>query len=285
MKNLLIVILIAVSGAQLSAAALIEVDIELEEKFYVPGENITAKLVILNRSGRDFVTGHFPGWLYLYVKNQSGGELKSNRPITLVYRFVVPHNKQVKRTINLGDFFDFEETGAFSIQPVVRMGPGGEWQPGHRRLFDIVTPATVDEQAFRVSLPDGRFQTGVYTIQRLTRTSHQIFAKVSNRDNGELIDVVNLGTIASFSREVDMKLNRLGYLHTLHPSGAQTFKHHIISPTGKLVARETYRRAGKPLLVPNEENRIQVKGAIPRKAKDDIPILRAIDPPKLVSDK
>ena len=213
--------------------------------------------------------------------------MKSDRPITLVYRFVVPHNKQVKRTINLGEFFDFEKTGAFSIQPVVRMGPDGQWQPGHRRLFDIVTPATVTEQAFAVRPPDGEVQTGVYTIQRLTRNRHTVFVKVSKRSDGKIIDVVNLGTIAAFTQKVETQLNRLGFLHTLHQSGAQTIKHHIISPNGKLVARETYTRYGgrRPRLVPNAEGRIQVVDAVPNKAKDDIPILRAIDPSKLASDK
>lgn len=275
-------------GARLSAADLIEVDIELEEKFYVPGENVIAKLVILNRSGRDFVTGHFPDWIYLYVKNQSGGAVPPDRKIDLVYRFIVPHNKEVKRRIDLGEFFDFEDVGAYSIQPVIRMGPAGEWQPGHRRLFDIVTPATVVEQAFAVRVgPNGKPQTGLYTVQRLTRNRHTVFVKVSNRSTGKIIDVVNLGNIAAFSQKVDIQLNRLSYLHTLHLSGSQTVKHHVVSPNGKMIARETYVRYGDrlPRLVPDKEGRIRVADAQPRPAKDDIPVLRAIDPSNLALDK
>ena len=285
----LFILSLTVSG--LSAAESIQVEIEFAEKAYVPGEDIKAKVKIVNFSGSDLLLGERLGWLNLIVKSESGGFFTPIKPVDLIYPFTVGNGKEVKRLVRIGEFFRFNEIGRYSIQPVIRTGgAGGAFQPGHPKFFHVVNPATMHERAFGVKVgPNGRPETRIYTIQRMTRNRQTAFVKVTGQKTGELFGVVNLGTIVSFAQKVDYDLDRLSNLHTLHHSGARSYRHHVITPQGKLVTRESYLisvSGRKPQLIVDQEGMGRVIGGRPYPQPDDILPLRLPDrPPATLSKK
>lgn len=270
----------------LSAAESIQVEIEFAEKVYVPGEDIDAKVSIVNFSGRELRLGEQAGWLALIAKSESGGSFQPLKRVDLVLPFTVPHGKQVKRKLKIGEFYRFTQIGRYSIQPVVKIGPGPrDFQPGYPRRFDIVNPATMHEQPFGVRVTEtGQQQSRLYTVQRLTRERQTAFVKVSKQRTGELIDLVDLGTIVAFAKEVKTGLDRLSNLHTLHHSGARSYIHHVITPEGKLAARVSYlidAVGRKPQLLIDSNGIGKVLGGRPNPQPDDILPLKVPDPPSL----
>lgn len=263
----------------LTAADSVQVSIEFSERSYVPGEDILAKIVIVNFSGSDLELGSRPGWLRLIPKSLASATVHALKAPDRISPFIVPNGKEGKYPINLSEFFRFDKIGPYTIQPVISIGHRLEdIRPGYPRPFDIVTPATMHEQPFGVRVgPDLRFSQRVYTVQRLTRGRHMVFVKVSDQNTGDLIGLAALGHIVGFSREVKFQMDRLNNLHTLHQTGAQTFRHHVITPHGKLTARETHlvdasRR--KPRLLKDAHGRVSVIGGRPHPQADDIPMLK-----------
>ncbi len=276
--------------AGLSAAESIQVEIEFMEKVYVPGEDISAKICIVNYSGRDLVLGDKPGWLNLIVKAESAGRFRPLKRVELIYPFTVPTGKEVKRAVKLGEFFRFDDIGRYTIQPIIRVGAGPrDYQPGHPKAFDVANPATMHEQPFGVkSGPDERVHTRLYTIQRLTRSRQTAFVKVSDQRTGELIGLVNIGSIVSFGNKVDHRLDRLSNLHTLHHSGARSYRHHVVTPTGMLVTRETFlvdRSGRKPQLMIDQEGMGRVIGGRPYPQPDDLLPFKVPAPPPAALSK
>ena len=278
MKRLLITALLLTALTGTRAAESVQVAIEFEETKYVPGEAIEAKIVIVNFSDRPLRTGEWPGWLILDVRSESRTPFAERQSLDLVKPFTVPQGKEVKRRINLGDYFAFHQTGSFTITPVVRWGKGpNDYQAGGPARFAVTQPATMYEQPFGVVVgPQRESRTRVYTIQRLTRGRTHAFAKVSDQESGSILGLVNLGEIVSFNGRVDYRLNRLNYLRVLHQSGARDYRHHVISPEGRRVARETYAASGgrPPYLVRDSANLVRVEGGRPNPQPDDQPILR-----------
>jgi len=288
MKRLLINALLLALLADGRAAESVQVGIEFEEREYVPGEPIEAKVVIVNFSGRPLRTGEWPGWLVLDVRSESHTPFVEKQPLDFVREFTIPHGKEVKRHINLGDYYAFHQTGNFTVIPIVRWGRGPtDYQAGGPAKFSIAQPATMVEQPFGVVVgPQRESRTRVYTIQRLTRGRTHAFVKVSDQESGVILGLVNLGEIVSFARRVDLRLNRLNYLHVLHQSGAREYRHHVISPEGRLVARESYASEGgrPPHLVRDNANIVRVEGGRSHPQPDDQPILRLPPPDKGGSD-
>lgn len=282
MQRLLIIFLLLIAGGQASAAESVQVGIEFEENKFAPGEAIEAKVVIVNFSGRPIRTGEWPGWLTLVVKSESLTPHVEKQPPDFVLPFTVPQGKEVKRQINLGDYFAFHHTGSFTIIPIVRWGKGpNDHQAGGPARFSIVQPATIMEQPFGVVVgPQRERRTRLYTIQRLTRGRTHAFVRVSDQDTGAILGLVKLGEIVSFARRVDLRLNRVNYLHVLHQSGAREYRHHVVSPEGEMVARETYlSESGRPpRLERDDSNIVHVIGGRPHPKPDDKPLLR-LPPP------
>ncbi|MBL6763975.1 MAG: hypothetical protein ISQ14_03395 [Verrucomicrobiae bacterium] len=278
---------VLLAGISLRAAESVQVEIAFSERKYVPGENVKAKIVIVNFSARPIHTGEDPRWLTLIVKSESGAEIIERKPFTLREPFTVPQGKQVSIPVDLGEFYAFHQTGVYSIQPVVRWGLGErDYQPGPPKKFDVVQPAAIREQPFGVEVgPRRERRTRVYTVQRLTRPPTHVFTRVSDEESGVILGLVSMGEIVSFAPTVDMQLNRVNYIHVLHQCGAREFRHHVISPEGELIARETYQAepGRRPFLNENEENRIHVSGGTSKPRPDDIPLLN-VPAPRLPGD-
>jgi len=285
-KNAAALAVLGLSLAGLSAAEPVRVDIQFDEKVYVPGEDIDATLTIVNFSGRELRLGERPGWLALIARSESGGIFDPIKPVDLVLPFTVPHGKQAKRRLKVGEFYRFTQIGRYSIQPVVKFGPGPrDLQPGNPARFDVVNPAVMHEQPFGIRIAEtGEVESRAYTIQRITRARQNAFVKVSNQRTGELIGLVNLGTIVAFATEVKTGLDRLSNLHTLHHSGARSYVHHVITPQGKLVARVHYLIdpvGRKPQLIIDSDGVGRVIGGRRNPQEDDILPLKVPDPPAL----
>jgi hypothetical protein len=284
MQRLLVIALLLFAVRTIPAAESVQVGLEFGEREFVPGEAIEAKVVIVNFSGQPIRTGEWPGWLTLVVRSDSRTPFAEKQPVDFVLPFTVPQGKEVKRHINLGDYFAFHHSGSFSIIPGIRWGRGEtEVQAGAPARFAIVQPATILEQPFGVVVgPAKERRTRLYTVQRLTRGRTQAFVRVSDQESGAIIGLVNMGEIVSFARRVDLRLNRINFLHVLHQSGAREYRHHVISPEGSLVARETYlSEAGRPpRLERDTANIVHVIGGRPHPQPDDKPLLRLPPPSK-----
>ena len=89
---------VLLAGISLRAAESVQVEIAFSERKYVPGENVKAKIVIVNFSARPIHTGEDPRWLTLIVKSESGAEIielmeeLNSKGLTLV---VVTHDPEI----------------------------------------------------------------------------------------------------------------------------------------------------------------------------------------------
>lgn len=275
MKRITYFVLLMLAATSVRGADTVAVGIESAEKTFVPGEEISVKVWLRNFSGREIRTGANKGWLSFMVKASGSSSVPMMRESEFIQAFSVPHGREARVKVNLGEYLTFHETGQYAVQPVMQVGSGAEdFKVGDAFRFNIVQPAAIREQAFGVMEAGAtRSRTRLYTVQRLTRNKQEIFVRVTDQESNQIIGLANLGQIVAFARNVEAQTDRVSNYHVLHQSGAKQYHYHVISPAGKVVRRWIYRIdfSQRPQLTMTEEGLVRVVGGT-RMRQDDDPL-------------
>ena len=273
MKAIAYIVMLMCVSATSRAADTIAIGIESDEKTFVPGEEISVKVWIRNFSGREIHTGAKKGWLGFMVKASGSSSVPVMRESDFIQPFVVPHGREAKVKVNLGEYLTFHESGQFAVQPIVQTGSGSEdFKVGDAFRFDIVQPAAMREQAFGVMEPGAaRARTRLYTVQRLTRNKQEIFVRVTDQESNQIMGLANLGQIVAFARDIEAQTDRVSNYHVLHQSGAKQYHYHVVTPSGKVIRRWIYRIdfSQRPQLTMTEEGMVRVVGGTRMRQQND----------------
>ncbi len=295
-----LLVLIAICGAVLSAAAqqpfpakqqksLVQLQISLKQKLFLPGEAIEVEVALLNNSGAPLTFSPEAGWLDFSVWNMvkptgEGTSVPRIKPVLINETFTVKHTDAARATVDLGPCFDLTRPGLYRVNATV-VYPGAQaLVTAESVTFNVVPGYKLSEVEF--GLPRGDAGTPPesrkYSLQRITFTEPRemrLYVSVTDAAEETIYRQVRLGRVAGNDKP-PTQLDRLSNLHVLHQTEARVFTHTVVNPRGELLVRESYESQGsRPSFKVDDEGRVTVSGGVRRARHDDILPLKAESAP------
>ena len=121
---------LALLGAALSAgfprpasaqSTAIEVEIVLQEEYFLPGEEIPVGVRISNLSGRPVTFGSTTNWLIFYAESRSGDVVTRLGLVPVEGEFTLESSKAGTKYWNIQPYFDFDQSGPYLISAEIRL--------------------------------------------------------------------------------------------------------------------------------------------------------------------
>lgn len=277
---------LALLGAALSAgfprpasaqSTAIEVEVVLQEEYFLPGEEIPVGVRISNLSGRPVTFGSTTNWLIFYAESRSGDVVTRLGLVPVEGEFTLESSKAGTKYWNIQPYFDFDQSGPYLISAEIRLP---DW---NQRL--ISDPETITLQPARklweVSFgvpPDPNETNAVpeirrYALQSATRTKdRKLYARVTDETESVIYKVVQLDRLLSFSNP-EQQLDAASRLHVLFQTGGNVYTYCIVDHHGDLVGRQRHEIApgSRPRLAKLADGTIEVRGGKRQPSIADIP--------------
>lgn len=286
----------AVLGTALSASAqktfstkqpksLVQLQITLRQRLYLPGEAIEVDIAILNNSGGALTFKPEDGWLDFTVWNMvkptgEGNPVPKVKPLFINETFTVKHTESARATVDLSTGFDLARHGLYRVQASMTYPGATAAINAEAVTLNVVPGYKLSELEFGLphaeagATPESR----KYSLQRITLTEireMRLYVSVTDPAEETIFRQVRLGRVAG-NDAPPTRLDRLSNLHVLHQIDARLFTHTTVSPRGDILLRESYESLGsRPGFKVDDEGRVSVSGGVRRARADDILPLKA----------
>jgi hypothetical protein len=269
----------------LAQSTAIEVEIVLDETYFLPGEEIPVGVRISNLSGRPITLGTTTNWLTFFAESRAGDIVNRTGFVPVQGEFTLESSKAGLKFCNIQPYFDFEQAGPYLIYAEVRLP---DW---NQRL--VSDPATINLQSarklweVRFGVPPDPANTNAapeirrYALQSATRTKdRKLYARVADETDSHIYRVVSLDRLLSFSNP-EQQLDGASRLHVLFQTGGNTYTYCIVDHHGELVGRERHEivPGSRPRLAKLPDGVILVQGGRRSPSISDIPPY--VPPPQL----
>lgn len=271
------------AAAQSSAIA---VEVVLDEKDFLPGEELPVGVRISNLTGRPVAFGTTTNWLTFFVETKSGEVVTRLGPVPVLGEFTLDSAKAGTKWWNIQPYFGFDRTGPHHVYAEIRLPEWNQTLVSDPVTFNIQGSSRLWEMTFGVPPADGTShetpELRRYALQVATRSKERmLYARVSDDSNSRILRVVALDRYLSFANP-RQQLDSRSRLHVLFQTGGTQYTYCIISPDGELVGREQHEIAAtRPRLVKQADGSIAVAGGRRRPTLGDIPPY--VPPPPTVS--
>ncbi len=262
------------------ATSLVQLQMTLKQKRFLPGEAIEIEIALLNNSGAPLTFRPEDGWLEFTVVNLvkptgEGTAVPQLKPVFINETFTVKHTDAAKAKLNLAPGFDLTRPGQYKVSASMTY-------PGARAPV-FAEPVTLNVVSGFKLMPDLEFglpsndpgtppEARKYSLQRLTLidpTEMRLYVTVTDVSEATVFRQVPLGRISGTDKP-PTQLDRLSNLHVLHQTDARLFTHTVVSPRGDVVVRETFDSLGAHLTLKNDEGVVTVSNGLRRPRLDDI---------------
>lgn len=275
------------------STSLVQFQMVIKQKRFLPGEAIEVEIALLNNSGAPLTFSPADGWLEFTVVNLikptgEGTAMPPLKPVVVNETFTVKHTDSAKARVDLAPGFDLTRPGQYKVSasmiyegalaPVSATPVVLSVVPGYKLMDDLVFGVPSSEPG---TPPDER----KYSLQQLTMTEPvemRLYVGVTDISETKVFRQVPLGRMVGHDNKPPTKLDRLSNLHILHVTDAQLFTHTVVSPRGDVLVRETYESAipkSRPSLKIDDEGVVLVSNGIRRARRDDISPVKLESPP------
>ena len=248
-----------------SLSAQIEVKATMSKRDYVANEPVMVTITITNRAGRDlFLHGNSrQSWLDFNIKNDRGVPLSTFRGSEGFNAVNVPAGRSVSRTVDLSQSFRVTTLGRYGGYASVRMPDDGETVYSSNRISFAVSSARA-LYAQKIGVP-GSDTTREYRVLTFSNgNKSELYVEVEDGKTGRILRTFSLGESLMF-RKPEATVDGANNLSVLYLNTPSVFVHARISPDGKLIGRELFKRGqtGEPRLTTFANGEVRTAGGVP----------------------
>ncbi|HTY87964.1 MAG TPA: hypothetical protein VMB80_10905 [Candidatus Acidoferrum sp.] len=266
--------------AGFSAWAQVTVEVELDQRQFLPSETLPVTVRITNRSGQPLHLGAEENWLTFSVNAEDNYAVTKLGDAPVRDEFELGSSKMATKRVNLAPYFKLTRQGSYRISATVRIPEWNRELTSPPQSFDVIDGAKLWSQTFGLPVPAGMTNT-VPEIRRYTleeanylKSQLRMYVQVSDESESQIIRVQAIGPMVSFSQP-EARLDRRNRLHVLYQSGAHVFSYTIVNPDGDILRQENYDYfTSRPRLQIDEAGNITVLGGVRRVKPDDAPLVQ-----------
>ncbi len=280
MRKIVALMALMLAGLTVVNAAPIGVDVEvaLDQKDFLPGEDVVAIVRINNRSGREIELGGDKQWLSFNVQGERGYLIPKSGEVPLTEKIAVRSAQVVTRRVNITPYFDFARPGRYHVTATVDIAQWGQQVSSKPAMYMVMTGAhLVDAPELEFGVPSKSADKNAapeirrYILEKASyANSMKLYLRLMDA-NGRSLRVFPIDRMVSFSKP-ETQIDEASNLHVLHQTGAHDFNYCIISPDGDILLRQTYQyTATRPTLRKNDDGKVFVAGGIRLLSARDYP--------------
>jgi hypothetical protein len=253
------------------------VEVNLEQQQFLPGEELTAAVRIINRSGQTLHFGAQPDWLSFSIESREGSVVPQTGEVPTLGEFELESSQAATKRVDLAPYFAFSHEGRYAITATVRIKNWENEINSRPRPFDMIEGAKLWEQD--VGIPPGSSSTNLppqvrtYILQQANylRGHLRLYLRVLD-SYGKAIKVVPVGPMVSFGRPDPPQIDKESNLHVLYQNGPASFLYSVFNPSGDLVVRQVHDYVNsRPRLRMDDAGQIAVTGGVRRLTSNDVP--------------
>lgn len=255
----------------------VEIGVTLEEKAFLPGEDILVGVRITNLSGRPVTFGSNPGWLNFYVETKDGDVVLRLGQVPVQGEFVLDSAKIGTKWWNIQPHFDLTQPGSYLVYAEVRLPDWNQRLVSDPVKLTIEPTRTLWDVSFGVppaaDATNSEPEIRRYSLISATRDKERkLFARVADETESRIFKVVPLDRLVSFAKP-EQQLDNTSRLHVLFQIGGNAYTYCVINPAGDLVMRERHdiQPGSRPRLVKADDGSITVRGGRRFPTSEDIP--------------
>ena len=275
MKTLLVVGLALL--AWFRAAAQVDVEMSLDQNYFLPSETVPVAVKITNRSGQQLHLGADTDWLTFNVESSDGLVVIKSADVPVQGEFDLETSQLAIKRVDLQPYFAMTKPGRYRVVATLHIKDWSVQIASAPLHFDVVTGAKLWQQNFGV--PNGTNtapEVRKYTLEQANYLKEQLrlYVQVTDAAESLVYKVSALGPMVSFSR-TEAQVDRQGRLNVLWQAGGQSFCYSLVNPDGTVAATDYYDNYfSRPRLTVTDDGDVVVKGGTRRPKPTELPIVK-----------
>jgi hypothetical protein len=239
-------------------ALLLDIQVQLSKKEYVPYEAIDATVFVKNNSAQQLRLHNQSGrnWLE-FVINRSGITDVNMAQNALFADAVIPPNQTIKRTVTISSLFPLTTQGNYTIRAQINppASTGIAKSRSEPFFFDVIGAVSIFSKQVGVSALKGKVFK--YDISILNKASgNEIYFQSFEGNDSIPLTTRSLGGFVNINRPA-IVIEQSGLINILYQLDSKLFRFLKIDPYGKILVQELHRRTdvGIPILVERKETK------------------------------
>jgi hypothetical protein len=260
-----------------SVLAQVTVEVELEQRQFLPSETLPVAVRIVNRSGQPLHLGADANWLTFSVTSVDNFVVTRIADVPVQGEFEVGSSQMATKRVDLEPYFKLTRQGSYRVIATVRIKDWDRELHSSPQAFDIIDGAKLWSQTFGLPAPAGT-TTGAPEVRKYTleeanylRSQLRMYVQVSDESEKRIFKVRAIGPMVSFSQP-EARLDRSNRLHLIYQSGAHVYNYSIINPDCDIVWQENYDYLNtRPRLQTDDAGDITVLGGVRRVKPNNVP--------------
>ena len=275
MKTLLVFTLAVL--AFLRASAQVDMELSLDQDYFLPSETIPLAVKITNRSGQQLHLGADADWLTFNVEADDGFVVIKNAEVPVTGAFDLETSQLAIKRVDLAPYFSMTKPGRYHVIATLHIKDWSAQLASASKHFDVIAGAKLWAQDFGVK--DGTNaapEVRKYTLEQANYLKQQLrlYVQVSDAAEALVYKVTALGPMVSFSR-TEAQVDRQSRLNVLWQAGGQSFCYAIVNADGTVALTDYYDNFySRPRLTVNENGDVVVLGGTRRPKPTELPIVK-----------
>jgi hypothetical protein len=266
-------VLVAALFLALSAPAQVTLELQLDQKQYLPGEALIAKARIGNFSGQPLAFGKTSDWLTFEVQSLDGQPVERLAAPAVLGEFRLDTASIATKKVNLAPAFNLARPGRYRVIATVHVPEWDKRWTSKEVGVDIIKGVKIWERDFGVPNPAGgppeMRKFALLEARYLEKPT--LYVRLGDTAEREVLAVQPIGTLLSFSKP-DGQMDQQNRLHILWQDTARSFSYVTLAYGGEVTQRQTFQMTDtRPALRPGPEGTIQVMGGARVETAQDIP--------------
>ncbi|HUD45694.1 MAG TPA: hypothetical protein VMR33_02635 [Candidatus Baltobacteraceae bacterium] len=275
---LLLALLTVVAGPARAQFNGITAELQLIQDQYLPDEDLQLKVKITNRSGQTVSFGQDNQWITFNIVGENSFIVPKISEMPVSGHFTLPSGQSGALPLNLTPYFDFRRPGHYRIGATIKISQWNQEIPCKPVSFTVANGLPLHGRVnlqFGVPPPPGVSnavpEVRNYSLLKVAYLNDLTLYFRLTDSNGRTLKVFPLSGMLSFS-EPEAQLDRFNNLHVLVQTGARSFTYSVITPEGRLIARQRHEYSStRPVLRATDDGTIYVGGGLRRLSESDIP--------------
>jgi len=259
------------------ASAQVDIDLSLDQDYFLPSEAIPLAVKITNRSGQQLHLGADADWLTFNVEADDGFVVIKNAEVPVQGAFDLETSQLAIKRVDLQPYFAMTKPGRYHVIATLHIKDRSAQLASQPKHFDVIAGAQLWAQDFGVkdgtnAVPEVR----KYTLEQANYLKAQLrlYVQVSDASEETVYKVTPLGPMVSFSH-TEAQVDRQSRLNVLWQAGAQSFNYAIVNPDGTVAVTDYYDNFySRPRLTVNENGDVVVLGGTRRPKPTELPIVK-----------
>lgn len=279
--GLLLAFALALSFSGICSAQVngVSVEISLDQKYFLPDEDVVVTVRISNRSGQTLELGDDPSWLTFSIQGDNGIVVEKLGDVPVVDPFSLKSSQTEIRKYNVTPSFSFRQQGSYTLSATVKIAQWNQSVPGKPVGFSIMSGIAIPSLPplefgvpLRAGSSAGAPEVRKYVLQKAVyMTDPKLYFRLTDASGGKTFRVYPVGPIVSFSQP-EAQIDGESKLHLLYQFYAKSFCYCVIDPDGTLVIRQIYDYSKtRPTLRTDSEGLVYVGGGVRKYTASDLP--------------